>query len=61
MEYSEFTQLIGSFGFPIVMCLLLFWYIVTTHKELLNALYAINTTLKAITKLLDLEDEEDRK
>ena len=59
MEYSEITQLIGSFGFPIVMCLLLFWYIVTTHKELVNALYAINRTLKAITKQLDLEDEED--
>lgn len=61
MEYSEITQLIGSFGFPIVMCLLLFWYIVTTHKELVNALYAINRTLKAITKQLDLEDEEDKK
>ncbi len=60
MEYSEITQLIGSFGFPIVMCLLLFWYIVTTHKELVNALYAINRTLKAITKQLDLQDEEDK-
>lgn len=61
MEYSEITQLIGSFGFPIVMCLLLFWYIVTTHKELVNALYAINRTLKAVTKQLDLQDEEDNK
>ncbi len=60
MEYSEITQLIGSFGFPIVMCLLLFWYIVTTHKELVNALYAINRTLKAITKQLDLQDEGDK-
>ena len=59
LDYQEITTLIGSFGFPIVMCLLLFWYIVTTHKELVNALYAINRTLKAVSKQLDMEDEED--
>lgn len=59
MDYQEITTLIGSFGFPIVMCLLLFWYIVTTHKELVNALYAINRTLKAVSKQLDMEDDED--
>lgn len=59
MDAQAISSLIGSFGFPIVMCLLLFWYIVTTHKELVNALYAINRTLKAVSKQLDMEDDDE--
>ena len=59
MDVQTIQAFIGSFGFPIVMCLLLFWYIVTTHKELVNALYAINRTLKAVSKQLDMEDEDE--
>lgn len=59
MDVQTVQTMIGSFGFPIVMCLLLFWYIVTTHKELVNALYAINRTLKAVSKQLDMEDEDE--
>lgn len=59
MDVQSIQTMIGSFGFPIVMCLLLFWYIVTTHKELVNALYAINRTLKAVSKQLDMEDEDE--
>ena len=59
MDIQSIQTMIGSFGFPIVMCLLLFWYIVATHKELVNALYAINRTLKAVSKQLDMEDEDE--
>ena len=59
MDVQSVQTMIGSFGFPIVMCLLLFWYIVTTHKELVNALYAINRTLKAVSKQLDMEDDDE--
>ena len=33
MDVSTLTQLIGSYGFPIVACGALFWYIVKEQRE----------------------------
>ena len=33
MDISTLTQLIGSYGFPIVACGALFWYIVKEQRE----------------------------
>lgn len=59
MEYSEVTTLIGSFGFPIVMCLLMAWYINGTSKELTKAVNALNRTSKAMLTKLGMEEEDD--
>ena len=59
MDYQTVTTLIGSFGFPIFMCLLMAWYINNTHKELTKAIEALNKTSKAILTKLDIEEEED--
>ena len=59
MDYQTVTTLIGSFGFPIVMCLLMAWYINNTHKQLTDAMYTLNRTMKAVLTKLDLEEEEN--
>lgn len=60
MDYQSVTTLIGSFGFPIFMCLAMAWYINTTHKELTKAINGVNITLKAVLTKIDLEEEEDK-
>ena len=56
MDYQTVTTLIGSFGFPIFMCIIMAWYINNTHKELINVMYSVNRTLKAVITKLSLED-----
>lgn len=57
MELSEIIQVISSLGFPIAMCIALFWYMIEqnkSHKEEMNALKdAVNELRIAITKLSD--------
>ena len=59
MDVNNVTTLIGSFGFPIFMCLLMAWYIYNTHKQLVDSIYQLNRTLKAITTTLKMEDNDD--
>ena len=59
MGARDVSTLIGSFGFPIVMCLLMAWYINSTMKELTKAINALNRTSKAMLTKLDLPDEEE--
>ena len=59
MDYQSITTLIGSFGFPIFMCIVMAWYINNTHKELINIMYSINRTLKGIITKLDMEEGEN--
>ena len=57
MDFNEIIQAIGSLGFPIAMCVALFWYMIQqnqAHKEEMNALKdAVNELQIAITKLSD--------
>ena len=57
MDFNEIIQVIGSLGFPIAMCVALFWYMIQqnqAHKEEMNALKdAVNELQIAITKLSD--------
>lgn len=57
MDFNEIIQAIGSLGFPIAMCIALFWYMIQqnqAHKEEMNALKdAVNELQIAITKLSD--------
>lgn len=60
MEYLTTVQtFVGSFGFPIFMCILMAKYISSTHKELVNAMYQLNRTMKAVLTKLDMEDESN--
>lgn len=61
MDIQTATTLIGSLGFPIVMCLMLFWYMkeqLEDHKQETNALKdAINDLKLAITTLTERLDK----
>ena len=60
MDINTIQTFVGAFGFPIFMCVLMARYISTTHKELVDAMYQLNRTMKAVlTKLDILEDEKD--
>lgn len=57
MDANTIIQLVGSLGFPIVMCGALFWRMVKSdeqHKEEMDKLSeALNNNTIAITKLSD--------
>lgn len=58
MNIQDVQLFIGSFGFPIFMCLAMSWYIVKVHKELIDSIYQLNRTLgKIMTKIGEDEDE----
>lgn len=62
MDANTIIQLVGSLGFPIVMCGALFWRMVKSdeqHKEEMDKLSeALNNNTIAITKLTDNLDKE---
>lgn len=70
MDFSVITQLISSIGFPIVMCIILIWYIKDTsdksleerknyYAELQGVKDAINNNSLVMQKLLSKFDEEE--
>lgn len=61
MDVTTVTTLIGSFGFPIVACIAMAWYINNTHKELIDCLYTVNRTLKAVLQELNIKDDSEEK
>lgn len=60
MDVQAVQTFIGAFGFPIVMCLLMAWYINNTHKQLTDAMYALNRTMKAVLTKLGIDDEDKK-
>ena len=62
MDANTIIQLVGSLGFPIVMCGALFWRMVKSdeqHKEEMGKLSeALNNNTIALTKLSDNLDKE---
>lgn len=62
MDANTIIQIVGSLGFPIVMCGALFWYQVKSdeqHKAEMDKLSeALNNNTVAITKLSDKLDKE---
>lgn len=57
MESDALMQLIGSLGFPIAMCLMIFWYLMKeteSHKEEVNMLRdVIQKNTEALIELKD--------
>ena len=58
MDIQGLQTFIGSFGFPIFMCCAMMWYINNTHKQLTDAMYTLNRTMKSVLTKLDIEDDE---
>lgn len=62
MDANTIIQMVGSLGFPIVMCGALFWRQVKSdeqHKAEMDKLSeALNNNTMAITKLSDKLDKE---
>lgn len=58
MEVNDIIQVVSTLGFPVVMCALLFWYMVRiqeAHKEEMNALKdSLNQNTLALTELRDV-------
>ena len=57
MESEAIMQMIGSLGFPIAMCLMIFWYLMKeteSHKEEVNMLRdEIQKNTEALIELKD--------
>lgn len=58
MDVQTIQTFIGSFGFPIFMCIAMGWYIVKVHKDLVDSIWSLNRTLAKLQTKLG-EDEED--
>lgn len=69
MELSTITNLISSIGFPIVMCIIMMWYIKYTndkdleerknyYTELNDVKQAIDNNTQVITQLITKLDKE---
>ena len=54
---ENIVELLGQFGFPVAMCLLLFWYVTRKdeqHKEEIDKMSeAINNNTLVMQKLID--------
>lgn len=63
MDANTIIQLVGSLGFPIIMCGALFWRMLKSdeqHKEEMDKLSeALKNNTIAITKLSDKLEKED--
>lgn len=60
---QDILTLVGSYGFPIIMCLLMFWYMIEQrkdHKEETNNLTAaLNNNTQVLQKLCDKLGESE--
>lgn len=53
MDYTALTSLIGSIGFPIVMCLLMYKYMTDVQKKTDETLQNLETAIKSLEKGID--------
>ena len=62
VEVDSIVSIISQFGFPILTCLILFWYIYNENKnhkeEMAKMSDAINNNTIALNKLIDKLDKE---
>lgn len=58
MEGQAIVNAISSIGFPIVMCLILVWYIKSTHEKLIEAIQSLTqAVIKLETRIDTIEDQ----
>lgn len=59
MEINDVASLISSIGFPIAMCLILFRYINTTQKELIEKLGDISRDIGILCERVSSRNDEN--
>lgn len=57
MNYEQIVTLIGSLGFPIVVCFILFWFINKTIEEVKDT---VDNNTRMVEKLLDKINKEGK-
>lgn len=57
MDIASIGQLIGSYGFPIVACGALFWYIVKEEREMRTIVQQNTTVIAQLLEHLKREDD----
>lgn len=58
---NEIVQAISTVGFPIVACVVMFYFYDRTIKDLTSTLTKIDTTLDGIAKRLDSIEDFEKK
>lgn len=56
MEFTEIMNLIGSFGFPIVMCVLFWHYISTCISEIMKTVDKNTDAVNTLIMKIDIND-----
>lgn len=61
MDTNDIVQIISNFGFPVMMCLLLFYYIRNEQKKTNETLQELNKTIDRNTTIIELfvRDKKD--
>lgn len=54
METQEILQIISNFGFPVLMCLLLFYYTKSEQKKTNETLQELKQTIDRNTTIIEL-------
>ena len=54
METNEIIQIISNFGFPVMMCLLLFYYIRNEQKKTNETLQELRQAIERNTTIIEL-------
>lgn len=52
MDFNSITTLIGSYAFPIIMCLVLFYYLEEEQKSHKDEMEDLRKTIEDNTKIL---------
>lgn len=59
MDISTITSLIGSIGFPIVMCLMMFNYMKDEEAKLTDAINELKNVITILTERIERIDKKD--
>lgn len=54
---EAFVSVISTLGFPIAVCLLLFWYIYKTQEKSTAQITELGTTVKELTTMVNTNNE----
>ena len=60
MEKNEIIQIISNFGFPVLMCLLLFYYIRNEQKKTNETLQELRQVIDRNTTIIELFIKDKR-
>lgn len=61
MGTNEIIQIISNFGFPVLMCLLLFYYIRNEQKKTNEALQEIRQVIERNSTIIELFIKDTKK